>query len=153
VVGCAQVKDCSLVHDPLRELIPVISDGLRSRSSGWMTRPAERQGTCGREDLNLHPFRDQDLNLARLPVPPRPRELVTCTFSLHEILLGPLEGPICKPFANQNVAEGRSAHLFGGQVAALSQSLPTAGARLVTREARPRSPSTRSRRHCPEHRA
>ncbi len=29
---------------------------------------------CGREDSNLHPFRDQDLNLARLPLSPRPRE-------------------------------------------------------------------------------
>jgi hypothetical protein len=27
---------------------------------------------CGREDSNLHPFQDQDLNLARLPVSPRP---------------------------------------------------------------------------------
>ncbi len=29
---------------------------------------------CGREDLNLHPRKDQDLNLARLPISPRPRE-------------------------------------------------------------------------------
>jgi site-specific DNA recombinase len=28
---------------------------------------------CGREDSNLHPSQDQDLNLARLPVSPRPR--------------------------------------------------------------------------------
>ena len=28
---------------------------------------------CGREDSNLHPSRDQDLNLARLPVSPRPQ--------------------------------------------------------------------------------
>ena len=27
---------------------------------------------CGREDSNLHPRRDRDLNPARLPVPPRP---------------------------------------------------------------------------------
>src|SRR5207244_3354003 len=36
--------------------------------------------TCGREDSNLHPCRDRDLNPARLPVPPRPRDLVTCCF-------------------------------------------------------------------------
>ena len=29
---------------------------------------------CGREDSNLHVFRHQDLNLARLPIPPRPRD-------------------------------------------------------------------------------
>src|SRR5665213_1821450 len=28
---------------------------------------------CGREDLNLHPRRDRDLNPARLPIPPHPR--------------------------------------------------------------------------------
>lgn len=30
----------------------------------------------GREDLNLHSFRNQNLNLARLPIPPRPRRVV-----------------------------------------------------------------------------
>ena len=25
---------------------------------------------CGQEDSNLHPFRDYDLNVARLPIPP-----------------------------------------------------------------------------------
>ena len=30
---------------------------------------------CGREDLNLHPRRDQDLNLARMPISPRPQRL------------------------------------------------------------------------------
>src|SRR5919197_224092 len=30
--------------------------------------------TCGREDSNLHgPMAHQDLNLARMPIPPRPR--------------------------------------------------------------------------------
>ena len=28
---------------------------------------------CGRQDLNLHVFRHQDLNLARLPISPHPR--------------------------------------------------------------------------------
>src|SRR5450756_2165538 len=28
---------------------------------------------CGREDSNLHPRRDRDLNPARLPIPPHPR--------------------------------------------------------------------------------
>ena len=29
---------------------------------------------CGREDSNLHPRRDRDLNPARLPIPPRPQQ-------------------------------------------------------------------------------
>ena len=33
-------------------------------------RESER---CGREDSNLHPSRDQDLNLARMPISPRPQ--------------------------------------------------------------------------------
>ncbi len=61
----------------------------------------DRERVCGREDSNLHPSRDQDLNLARLPVSPRPHDLLTSTF----ILAGaPPQGrslePICKPFAN-----------------------------------------------------
>ena len=31
------------------------------------------QTICGRQELNLHPFRDQILSLARLPISPRPR--------------------------------------------------------------------------------
>ncbi len=34
---------------------------------------ADRSKKCGREDLNLHPRRDQDLNLARLPISPHPQ--------------------------------------------------------------------------------
>ena len=31
---------------------------------------------CGREDSNLHPRKDQDLNLARMPISPRPRSAI-----------------------------------------------------------------------------
>ena len=42
---------------------------VRARSLGRYGR------ACGREDSNLHPRRDRDLNPARLPIPPRPRAL------------------------------------------------------------------------------
>ena len=35
--------------------------------------PVHVTPACGREESNLHPRRDRDLNPARLPVPPRPR--------------------------------------------------------------------------------
>src|ERR1700760_738417 len=39
----------------------------RRRQGGGAREEGGRGGRCGREDLNLHPRRDQDLNLARLP--------------------------------------------------------------------------------------
>ena len=42
--------------------------GARTADAWLRSFPA-----CGREDSNLHPRRDRDLNPARLPVPPRPQ--------------------------------------------------------------------------------
>jgi hypothetical protein len=72
-------------------------------------------GGCGREDSNLHPFRDQDLNLARMPVSPRPRNLMTSTFILPDHLLGGRTGTICKPFANQIAIGGQAEALPEGR--------------------------------------
>lgn len=41
--------------------------------TGGLDTEGDTGSSCGREDSNLHPSRDQDLNLARLPVSPRPR--------------------------------------------------------------------------------
>ena len=43
------------------------------RGGDEVARRSVRTRACGREDSNLHPRRDRDLNPARLPVPPRPR--------------------------------------------------------------------------------
>ena len=40
------------------------------RAARWMNGPTR---WCGRRDLNPHGFLHQILNLARLPIPPRPR--------------------------------------------------------------------------------
>ena len=37
-----------------------------------ISQSARRDDGCGREDSNLHPRKDQDLNLARMPISPRP---------------------------------------------------------------------------------
>jgi hypothetical protein len=70
---------------------------------------------CGREDSNLHPSRDQDLNLARLPVSPRPRVLLTCTFTLRDHLRGLPTGPVCKPIANHIAIWGQAEALPEGR--------------------------------------
>ncbi len=44
-----------------------------SSSRGGAQAPWGLSRLCGRQDLNLHVFRHQDLNLARLPLSPRPR--------------------------------------------------------------------------------
>ncbi len=109
------------------------SDGARARgtrSYDARVRDWRRAAECGREDLNLHPFRDQDLNLARLPVPPRPHDLATCVFILHR---EPPEGArsrFCKPFANHGSAmlNPRPAR---GEVAAALQGTPEDGLMIV----------------------
>ena len=83
---------------------------------GRMTRRGRdwrRAAECGREDLNLHPFRDQDLNLARLPVPPRPHELATCVFILHDASsdLLPGESANHRGFAQAEPAEANRSPL------------------------------------------
>ena len=63
--------------------------------------------------MNLHPFRDQDLNLARLPVPPRPHELATCVFILHDASsdLLPGESANHRGFAQAEPAEANRSPL------------------------------------------
>ena len=50
------------------EFLPIVK--LLSRQVLDLTR--EKRLECGREDSNLHPRKDQDLNLARMPISPRP---------------------------------------------------------------------------------
>ena len=68
----------------LLRLRPVAGPGRRHwRSAGnW----------CGRRDLNPHDFRHQILNLACLPIPPRPRIPVPAGPSLDETVRRPPSG-------------------------------------------------------------
>lgn len=61
---------------------------------------------CGREDSNLHPRKDQDLNLARMPISPRPRSFIlgqveVLAWLLHVARTGSLKGmsSLMNPFA------------------------------------------------------
>ena len=54
-------------EDENMQPIPALAAGTRCARFPLVT------SLCGRQDLNLHVFRHQDLNLARLPISPHPR--------------------------------------------------------------------------------
>ncbi len=66
------------------------SDLPSSRWSAVACCASERE--CGREDSNLHPRRDRDLNPARLPVSPRPRQPIMSVRSPDEAGLSHARG-------------------------------------------------------------
>jgi hypothetical protein len=68
---------------------------------------------CGREESNLHPSRDRDLNPARLPVPPRPRGRLTCSFWTRPVATPRTLQPFCNPTASVACSEHERSDLRG----------------------------------------
>src|SRR5664280_1590296 len=123
--GCGPSRSCS-ARTHLRSACAPANTGRPTGATIERTAPMPATSHwCGREDSNLHPRRDRDLNPARLPIPPHPRRATLSTARAGGSAPRPTSGPGGKARDGRHATGRRRSPGYSRRVPPAPSSMPS----------------------------